>query len=240
VLKNLGKKFLVRISGIETSVWIRTNVTAKRLILRVFRESGSGNKASLLVTVPSGVDYFEALRFVQEKEDWVMESLSNFLSSIKFENGAVVPYRGYDHNISHQPLARRGVWKLQNILYVSGREEFLARRLMDWFKNEARQKVITIAHAKAKVIFKDVGRISIRDTRSRWGSCGANGNLSFSWRLIMAPDFVLDYVVAHEVAHIREHNHGSRFWQLTDEMSLNMDEAKRWLRAEGQGLHRYG
>lgn len=84
------------------------------------------------------------------------------------------------------------------------------------------------------------GRITMRDPRTRWGSCSANGNLGFSWRLVLAPEFVLAYVVAHEVAHLKELNHGPRFWRLVERLIGDPEPARRWLRAEGPDLHRYG
>ena len=81
--------------------------------------------------------------------------------------------------------------------------------------------------------------ISLRDQTTRWGSCSASGVLSFSWRLILAPRFVLDYVAAHEVAHLREMNHGPRFWQLVAARVPRLEEAKDWLGNEGSDLHRY-
>ncbi|MBL4691914.1 MAG: M48 family metallopeptidase, partial [Magnetovibrio sp.] len=92
----------------------------------------------------------------------------------------------------------------------------------------------------ARSIDLDVGRITVRDTRSRWGSCTVSGQLNFSWRLVLAPDFVLDYVVAHEVAHLMHKNHGKAFWDLTKRLTERTDEAKAWLNAHGRNLHRYG
>ena len=83
-------------------------------------------------------------------------------------------------------------------------------------------------------------KLNVRDQKSRWGSCSSNGSLSFSWRLIMAPPHVLDYVAAHEVAHLREMNHGPRFWALVAKTMPQCDESKRWLRTFGNELHRYG
>jgi len=99
------------------------------------------------------------------------------------------------------------------------------------------------AHAKAPLIsapHQRVGRITVRDTRSRWGSCASDGQLNFSWRLVMAPEFVLDYVVAHEVAHLAHRNHGPVFWALTETLTDQMREAKAWINANGKLLYRYG
>jgi predicted metal-dependent hydrolase len=83
-------------------------------------------------------------------------------------------------------------------------------------------------------------RVTVKDTSSRWGSCAANGNLAFSWRLVMAPPFVQDYVAAHEVAHLRHMNHGAGFWGLVAGLTPHMDEAMRWLKRDGPALLRIG
>jgi len=142
--------------------------------------------------------------------------------------------------VAHDPRARRGVWRGPGTIVVSGQAEHLGRRLGDFLKREARQEITRRARDKATRIDRRVGRISLRDTRSRWGSCSSRGDMNFSWRLILTPDFVLDYVVAHEVAHLVELNHSRRFWKLTAELTAEMERAKNWLSREGALVHRYG
>ena len=125
-------------------------------------------------------------------------------------------------------------------LIVSGERGFFARRVRDWLKREARRRIAGLAHAKAARIGRTVARVSVRDQQSRWGSCSAMGNLNFSWRLILAPAGVLDYVVAHEVAHLEEPNHSARFWQLVDTLTNHAAFGRSWLRSHGPGLHAYG
>ena len=85
-----------------------------------------------------------------------------------------------------------------------------------------------------------VKRLSIRDQSSRWGSCTSAGSLSFSWRLILAPPYVLDYLAAHEVAHLVEMNHSARFWRVVGRVCGHVERAKTWLDTHGNDLHRYG
>ncbi len=193
----------------------------------------------VVVTLPIGFDKEDAIRFVEEKKGWVVRNISRLPAIISFEDGATVPYLGVEHKIVHQPNAKRGVWRADAALYVSGRSEFLGRRLTDWFKSEACTIITNYVINKTGVINRRVGKISIRDTKSRWGSCSGNSNLAFSWRLIMAPEFVLDYVVAHEVAHTLEHNHGKDFWRVTKSLCGDMERAKTWLKNYGESLHRY-
>jgi predicted metal-dependent hydrolase len=105
---------------------------------------------------------------------------------------------------------------------------------------EARRDLSQSVAVYATRLGQRPARVTLRDTRSRWGSCTARGELNFSWRLILAPPVVLDYLVAHEMAHLREMNHSPRFWALTHELCPHVDEAERWLKRHGSELHRYG
>ena len=125
-------------------------------------------------------------------------------------------------------------------IIVTGQAEHLGRRVEDWLKREARREVEKRAYAKAELLGKRISHITIRDARSRWGSCSPKGRLSFSWRLIMAPRSVIDYVVAHEIAHLVEKNHGFRFWRLVATLTDEMTAARTWLKRHGEALHRFG
>jgi predicted metal-dependent hydrolase len=140
---------------------------------------------------------------------------------------------------------RGGVWADDGgeapVLRVSGRSEHAPRRVEDFLKKQARVSVSRRVAQHAAALDVKVGRITIRDASSRWGSCSTSGAMSFSWRLILAPLFVLNYVAAHEVAHLREMNHSRRFWRLVDQLvgREEADEAQVWLRKNGAELHRY-
>jgi predicted metal-dependent hydrolase len=123
---------------------------------------------------------------------------------------------------------------------VSGEEIHAPRRLSDWLRTEVRRDINICILKHAKTLGCSPKRIAIRDQATRWGSCSTSGTLSFSWRLIFAPPFVLDYVAAHEVAHLREMNHGPRFWRLVKEAAPAMQTARLWLKTHGAELHRFG
>jgi predicted metal-dependent hydrolase len=125
-------------------------------------------------------------------------------------------------------------------LCVRGRDAHLARRLGDWLKSEARRDLWAACRRYAAAMHVDFHRLTVRDQASRWGSCSASGALSFSWRLILAPREVLEYVAVHEVAHLVEMNHGPRFWSLVDRYFPERRRARSWLRRHGPQLHRYG
>jgi predicted metal-dependent hydrolase len=125
-------------------------------------------------------------------------------------------------------------------LRVSGDPDFLPRRVADFLRAEAKRSITALVHQKSALAQVQPGRITFKDTSSRWGSCAANRNLAFSWRLVMAPSFVQDYVAAHEVAHLRHMNHSPRFWSLVDTITPHTKPAMTWLRAHGMSLLRVG
>jgi predicted metal-dependent hydrolase len=126
------------------------------------------------------------------------------------------------------------------LLCVAGEPPHLDRRIADFLKREARRELEAASARHAQTLGVAFRRVSVRDQSSRWGSCSNTGVLSFSWRLILAPPYVLDYLAAHEVAHLVELNHSSRFWRLVTKLYPNFERAKTWLDVHGTDLHRYG
>jgi predicted metal-dependent hydrolase len=161
-----------------------------------------------------------------------------------FAHGTLVPLRGVDHQIVHRPGKRGTVWTEvdgeERALCVAGEEAYVARRVRDFLKREAKSDLEAATRAAAARLGVRIKRVSIRDQSSRWGSCSTTGVLSYSWRLILAPPFVLDYLAAHEVAHLIEMNHSRRFWRLVERICPHVTSAKTWLDVHGTNLHRYG
>ena len=231
--------YVLEIGGRSVPVRLRRNDRARRLILRADPNFAS-NEAAFVVTLPEGTGVKEALEWASLQGRWIEQQLNKFPDRVPFADGTVLPLRGVDHVIRHRPNARRGVWVTDKTICVSGLREHLARRVTDWLKKEARMRILQCARAKALELELDFGRVAIRDTKTRWGSCSSNGNLNFSWRLILTPDFVFDYVVAHEVAHLREHNHSSEFWCVVRGLTSEPERARAWLQSFGADLHCYG
>lgn len=152
----------------------------------------------------------------------------------------MVPINGVPHHVRHVPQHRGVAWIVEQELFVTGAPEFIRRRVIDFLRTEARRKLSALAAAKAAAIEATPRRVMVKDTQSRWGSCAPDGSLAFSWRLIMAPEFVQDYVAAHEVAHLQHMNHGKRFWALVDRLTPHTVAAIPWLRREGSRLLRIG
>ena len=226
---------VINIEGRNIPVRIRKNTRARRMILRI-----DNNINGAVVTLPSWTSEREALLMVQEKSDWVLTKLDNMPTKISFESGVQIPFLGEYHIVYHDPNQKEVVKKGENEIRLGGREEHLSRRLGDWLRKEAKIIIQPKAIEMAKKLNGKIGRISIRDTKSRWGSCAASGNLSFCWRLILTPEWVLNYVIAHEVSHLRHMNHGSEFWQTVADFNVRVDAARVWLSKNAEQLHRYG
>ena len=232
------RETFVELGGKRVPVRLYRNTRARRFILRIDDQNGDGDGVS--VTLPRRTPLREGLDLIHEKAAWVLERLGGLPPRVAFADGARVPLGGVDHTIRHV-LDGRGVVRRQgNEILVAGGPEHLARRLRDWLRKEVRSQIGRLVGDKAAALGRTAGRITIRDTRSRWGSCSADGNLSFCWRLVMAPETVLDYVVAHEVAHLAEPHHGPKFWRLVKTLTPDMEASREWLRRNGEALHRYG
>lgn len=211
------------------------NKRARRIILRVDHES-----AGVVVVLPTRASREEGRRFALANEAWIRDRLAKLPPRVRFRDGAVIPFMGVDHLIRHRPRARGTVWRENGEIHVAGRIEHLPRRVEDWLKQQIRRDLERRALEKAELIGKRITGITIRDPKSRWASCSADGKLSFSWRLVFAPRAVIDYVVAHEVAHLREMNHGPRFWRLCESLTRDSEWAKMWMGEQGPALHRFG
>ncbi|MEE2699291.1 MAG: SprT family zinc-dependent metalloprotease [Pseudomonadota bacterium] len=235
----LSKEAILDLGGRKVVVSFVRNRMARRIIMRLHQDPKSGEDG-IVVTLPIHSSFQEGLNFVNEKSVWVLKRLESLTPRVIFADGAVVPLRGVEHIIRHTSV-RRGLVKVENKqVFVSCGAEHLERRVRDWLKGEARDCIKIKVLEKAAVLGCKPGRISIRDTKSRWGSCSFSGNLSFSWRLVMAPEIILDYVVAHEVSHLVEHNHGPEFWNLVECLTEDVAASRDWLKKYGEELHRIG
>ena len=225
----------VTVAGRAIPLKMRQSRRARHLSLRL-----DPAEDAVELVLPRGVALSEGLRFAEAKSGWIMTRLALRPPPVPFAPGAMIPYRGIEHVVEHRPAARGGVWCEEGRLCVSGDAAFLARRLRDWLRREALRHLDARARAKAAIVERSVLRVAVRDTRSRWGSCAHGGTINFSWRLIFAPDPVLDYVVAHEVAHLVHAHHGPRFWRLVEKLTPEVQASRDWLRRHGERLMRYG
>jgi predicted metal-dependent hydrolase len=227
----------IRIGTRAVPIRLRRSRRARRILLRIDARDGAE------LVIPRGASQREALEFAYEKRAWLRERLDELPRRVPFVDGTVVPILAVPHRIRRQAIADLflpDIWPCNRTLNVAGRADEIGERVYGWLRETARAEVTERAQRMARRIGARIRRISIRDPRPRWGSCNSAGTLSFSWRLVMAPEWVLDYVVAHEVAHLEEMNHGPAFWSLVRRLVGQSEEARAWLRDEGPGLHRYG
>lgn len=216
----------------DVPILLRRSGRARRISLRISQLDGR-----VTLTLPSGVSEGEALSFARQKESWIRGHLDQRIKDIPVELGSEVPVGGVMHSVV-QGQGRRVVMQ-DGVIAVPGPEDRIGARLKGHFKQMARVRLVGASDAYVERLGKSYERISIRDTRSRWGSCSTSGTLMYSWRLIMAPDVVLDYVAAHEVAHLAEMNHSPAYWAGVQQIFGDYKPARRWLKKEGNTLHRF-
>jgi predicted metal-dependent hydrolase len=225
--------------GVERPITIKLSSRARRIQIKIDHHGGG-----IHLTLPKSVRPVKGLEFIKKQQAWILAKLSRLEEGHPFEDGMRLPFKGRPCRVHHSP--GRGLVSFlpeQAEIRVHGQIEHLPRRLLDWLRKEAKSDLSQRSVAKAHKLGITIKQITIRDQKTRWGSCSSNRTLSYSWRLIMAPPTVLDYMAAHEVAHLEEMNHGPDFWELTDSLldpSTNRDEAQRWLKNEGRKLFAYG
>lgn len=214
------------------SVDMRRSKRAKRLSLRVSRLDGK-----VTLTLPPAAPEREALTFLTAREEWLRKHLEHVSPQINVQVGTRFPYRGTPLPICAATV-KRAVMR-EGTLLVPDDPSRVGSRVQAFLKLQARDALAAASDHYAGTIGKSYTRLSLRDTRSRWGSCSSQGVLMYSWRLIMAPAQVLEYVAAHEVAHLVEMNHSPAFWQLVAELMPDFAQHRQWLREHGQELHRF-
>ena len=218
---------------------VRRHSRARRYTLRIHAAS-----REVLLTMPPRGSVRQAKEFAQKNGAWIATRLRRLPDAVPFAHGTLLPLRGVNHRIEHRRGTRGTVWAESDagmpLLCVAGEAPHLPRRVRDYLKREAKRDLEAASKTAAQALGVSIRRVSVRDQSSRWGSCSSTGVLSYSWRLILAPSFVLDYLAVHEAAHLIEMNHSRRFWRLVEKTCPDMGRAKAWLDAHGADLHRYG
>lgn len=221
-------------------VRVRRHRQARRYTLRI-----QAATREVVLTMPPRGSLREARAFAEQHGGWIAQRLHRLPQAEPFVHNALVPLRGRMHRIVHRKGSRGTVWietgeEGERAICVAGEAAHINRRVGDFLRREARHDLDMASRRAAARLGVRIARICVRDQASRWGSCSSSGALSYSWRLILAPPDVLDYLAAHEVAHLVEMNHSPRFWRLVDGLCDNMRSAKTWLDVHGPDLHRYG
>lgn len=221
--------------GRDVEVGIRRSTRARRILLHVGAYDG---KVELVL--PRGVPARDGIAFAQSQTEWLVDQMSRVGDASPFTDGAAFPLLGETVAIRLDPSLSAVPCLDDGVLWVGGRSDTLPGRVRRWIRNRALEEIQPRARDMGRQVGRSPSRVAVRDTRSRWGSCTRDGSLSFSWRLVMAPEYVLDYVVAHEVAHLRHLDHSDRFWALVANICPDHKTARAWLRRNGPDLHRYG
>jgi predicted metal-dependent hydrolase len=228
----------VAFDGAVYPVELKRHAQARRYTLRI-----RATDRTVVLTMPLRGSVREAKSFAERNGGWIAARLKRLPQPIPFTEGSNC--RCAACRIASCIARRRGTvwtrsWRRHALLCVAGDRAHLARRVRDYLKREAKRELEAASRRYAGALGVTVRRVAVRDQASRWGSCTAAGVLSYSWRLILAPPYVLDYLAAHEVAHLVEMNHSRRFWRVVASICPDWQRAKGWLTANGNALHRYG
>ncbi|MDC0073632.1 M48 family metallopeptidase [Alphaproteobacteria bacterium] len=210
----------------------KKNLKAKKIIIK-FNHYGT----EINLTIPRFTSKREGLEFINMNIDWLSKEIKNFPSKVTFEAGKKIPILGEYYLIDYHDF--KSVYMDDSTIYIN-KDNIKNNNLKKWLIKKAKIYITDLTFKKASELRVKVNKISIRDPKTRWGSCGENGNVSFSWRLIFAPPAVIEYVVTHEVCHIIELNHSYNFWQLVSKSCPKYKASQSWLRDFGLKLHFYG
>lgn len=226
------------IGGEAVTVKVRVSARARSYRLSLPHQGGP------VLTVPTHGRWPEAEAFLRRHHGWLEARLRRRPAPLVFAHDAVVPLRGVPHRIRATGLLRGQVTLAEEageaLLLVPGAPEHLARRLTDWLKREAQRDLAAASARHAATLGVTVKGIAMRSQSTRWGSCSSTGRLNYNWRLVLTPPFVLDYVAAHEVAHLREMNHSPAFWARVRQALPDMERGRAWLKAHGAAVMNYG
>jgi predicted metal-dependent hydrolase len=213
----------------SVEITLRRSARVRRFSLRVSSLDGR-----VTLSMPARARLSEALLFAQSHEDWLKKTLARQVPVQRLGFGAVIPFEG--RALTLAPGKTR-IRLEGDVLHIPGEAAQLGPRLASWLKAQARDRLAAASDHYAGLLGRKPKRITLRDTRSRWGSCAHDGALMYSWRLVMAPPQILAYVAAHECAHLVEMNHSAAFWDVVEQLYPGWQACRDWLRTHGQSLH---
>ena len=215
----------------DLEIFLRQNNNSRRITLRISALDGK-----ITITGPNYLDFAEFKKFAERKKSWLKSKRKSFEPPIFISEGIEIPVAGTHTKILFSEV--RKPKKVGDILFVS-KEKPVSTQVKKYLKEIGRIHLAYICKEFAERLGSKVHKITLRDTRSRWGSCSNDAKLMFSWRLIMAPEDILAYVAAHEVAHLKHMNHSNDFWETVEYLFGPYKKERAWLKQNGPSLHRY-
>jgi predicted metal-dependent hydrolase len=230
--------FLIAKSGASIPVRVHIDKRARRVSVRI-----DPHAREAVATAPAPRHALDAIGFASERVEWIAERLGALPPPVQFRPGAYIPLRGVIHRLRHAETGRTVRLDKSGptpVLLIPGPREAFRDKTRGFFRAAARADFAERVAVHAETLKVKARSISIKDMRSRWGSCSSEGRLNFSWRLVCAPPFALDYVAAHEVAHLKEMNHSQRFWRQVSRCIPDWPDARNWLQERGSALHAIG
>lgn len=215
------------------AILLRTHSRARRLSLRLEPRSGR-----IVLTRPRRVNDAAVSAFIARHQEWITARQALRQNRVRIGAGDRVALEGESYLLVLQ--SGRGTARLEDgRLILDADADTLPHRLVRFLRQEAERRIRRAAQIKTEALGVNLPAVRIRDPKTRWGSCGGGG-MMFSWRLILMPPVVMDYIVAHEVAHLRHRNHGPDFHALCRRLAVDADGARRWLKAHGTELMMWG
>ena len=215
----------------DLEIFLRRNSNSRRITLRISALDGK-----ITITGPNYVDFKELKNFAESKKSWLKYKRKSFEPPILVSEGIRIPIGGIDTKISFGDFQKPK--KVGSILFIC-RQKTVSTQVKKYFKEICRIHLDFMCNGFAERLGSKIRKITLRDTRSRWGSCSSDGNLMFSWRLAMAPENILAYVAAHEVAHLKHMDHSKDFWETVEYLLGPYKNERTWLKQNGSALHRY-
>lgn len=226
------------VDGRRMPVKLIVNPRARHVSVRI-----DPTRREAIATAPSKRQLKHAAQFAAERAGWIAQELSRLPRGVLLQPGAFAPLRGIEHELVYEhgraaPRIEPG--EPPRLIAPAPDPALFESRLLRFFKNQAREDLSERVRVHAETLGVTPARIQVKELRSRWGSCNADGVLSFSWRVILAPPYVLDYLAAHETAHLREMNHSRRFWAHVARCMPDYERGRAWLHEHGFALHAIG
>lgn len=209
------------------------SLIAKRLSLRIDEKQHIP-----VLTIPKKCSQKKVKEFLDANHDWIVNMMARLPKVMKFCDGEKISFWGNEYVINHCPQGKMSGFD-GGSLRVSGDKEFLHRRVMEYLKSQTLKLISEMTVEKADLIGEKVRSVTIKDTRSRWGSCTTSGNISYNWRICMAPFEVIHYLVCHEVSHLKHPNHSADFWHCVEKLCADYKETRHWLKTHGKSLYKY-